>query len=331
MVARMSGLHQPHDKIVKATFSDIPTACAFLQAELPANLVPHIDWSTLRLESGSHIDAELSASSSDLLYTARLGGDPAYIYILFEHQSTEDPWIALRLLSYMVGIWRDHARKAPAGTRLPPILPLVLAQDNKPWKTSTRFADLVQAPEALAEAIQKHTPDFEFQLVELFRMPFEKILGTPMGILTLRALKAEKISALLDDAVWDEMLMVQLQPEEFERFLRYIFDRGIDKPDFRRKLKTITDPKLIENAMSLAEQLREEGRQELRSLAEQFRKEGLIASKQQDIVEALEIRFGIVPKGLREEIELIGDPVKLTNLHRAAIRSADIDSFAREL
>ena len=108
----------------------------------------------------------------------------------------------------MVGIWRDHARKAPAGTRLPPILPLVLAQDNKPWKTSTHFADLVQAPEALAEAIQKHTPDFAFQLVELFRMPFEKILGTPMGILTLRALKAEKISALLDDAVWDEMLMV---------------------------------------------------------------------------------------------------------------------------
>ena len=45
-----------------------------------------------------------------------------------------------------------------------------------------------------------------------------EILGTPMGILTLRALKAEKISALLDDAVWDEMLMVQLQPEEFDRF-----------------------------------------------------------------------------------------------------------------
>jgi predicted transposase YdaD len=284
--------------------------------------------STLRLESGSHIDSEFSASSSDLLYTARLGGEPAYIFILFEHQSSEDPWIALRLLSYMVGIWRDHARKAPAGTRLPPILPLVLAQDNKPWKTSTRFADLVQAPEALAEAIQKHTPDFAFQLVELFRMPFEKILGTPMGILTLRALKAEKISALLDDAVWDEMLIVQLQPEEFDRFLRYIFVRGIDKPDFRRKLKTITDPKLIENAMSLAEQLREEGRQEGRQEGHQ---EGLIASKQQDIVEALEIRFGTVPEGLREEIVLIGDLSKLTSLHRAAILCADIESFAREL
>jgi ABC-type proline/glycine betaine transport system permease subunit len=40
MVECMSGLHQPHDKIVKATFSDIPTARAFLQAELPVSLVP---------------------------------------------------------------------------------------------------------------------------------------------------------------------------------------------------------------------------------------------------------------------------------------------------
>ena len=110
MVSCMSGLHQPHDKIVKATFSDIPTARAFLQAELPASLVPHIDWSTLRLESGSHIDAELSASSSDLLYTARLGGDPAYIYILFEHQSTEDPRMALRMLSYILRIWERFAK-----------------------------------------------------------------------------------------------------------------------------------------------------------------------------------------------------------------------------
>lgn len=331
----MSGLHQPHDKIVKATFSDIPTARAFLQAELPPGIVPHIDWSSLRLESGSQIDAEFSASSSDLLYTAGLSGEPAYLYILFEHQSSEDPLIALRLLSYMTGIWKNHARKSPGTTRLPPILPLVLAQDNKPWKTPPRFAGLIQAPAALAAAIQKHTPDFEFRLVELFNMPFEKILGTPMGILTLRALKAEKTSALLDDAVWDEMLMVQLAPEAFEQLLRYILDRDIDKPAFRHKLKAITNPKLNQNAMSLAEQLREEGREEVRqesrSLAQQFRQEGLIASKQQDIVEALGIRFGSVPEGLREGIETINDPAKLTTLLRAAIRCADIESFSREL
>ena len=72
--------------------------------------------------------------------------------------------------------------------------------------------------------------------------------------------------------------------------------------------------------MSLAEQFRQEGR-----------KEGLIFSKQQDILEALENRFQQVPDGLREEIESIIDTKKLTHLHRAAITSADIESFAAEL
>ena len=141
-----------------------------------------------------------------------------------------------------------------------------------------------------------------------------------MGILTLRALKAEKLQALLDDTVWDESLLIQLPSASFEMLMRYILDRDLDKPAFRRRLKTLRNPKLSKNAMSLAEQFRQEGRQE-----------GLIFSKQQDILEALEIRFQRVPAGLLEEIETIIDTKKLTHLHRAAITSADIESFAVEL
>ena len=80
--------------------------------------------------------------------------------------------------------------------------------------------------------------------------------------------------------------------------------------------------------MSLAEQFRQEG---IRKGRQQGRQEGLIFSKQQDILEALEIRFERVPEGLREEIESITDSKKLTHLHRAAITSADLESFAAEL
>ena len=253
-----SPLHQPHDKLVKSTFSDPDNARAFLQAHLPRKLARCIDWNSLTLVSGSFIDPEFAATSSDLLFTAQIDSQPAFLYILFEHQNQEDPLIALRLLTYMVRIWNDYLRNNPGATKLPPILPLVLAQDNKPWKNSTRFADLIGIPEG-AEDIKKHIPDFEFQLVELFRMPFEKILGTPMGILTLRALKAEKLQALLDDPVWDEALLVQLSPASFEMLMRYILDRDLDKPAFRKKLKALQNPKLSKNAMSLAEQFRQEG------------------------------------------------------------------------
>jgi predicted transposase/invertase (TIGR01784 family) len=321
-------LHHPHDKLVKSTFSDPDNARAFLQANLPRKLARRIDWSTLSLASGSFIDPEFAAASSDLLFTAQIDGQPAFLYILFEHQNKEDPLIGLRLLTYMVRIWSDHLRNNPGSTKLPPILPLVLAQDNKPWKSSTRFADLIDISEGGGEELKKHIPDFEFQLVELYRMPFEKILGTPMGILTLRALKAEKLQALLEDPVWDESLLIQLPAASFEMLMRYILDRDLDKPAFRRKLKTLRNPKLSKNAMSLAEQFRQEG---IRKGRQQGRQEGLVFSKQQDILEALEIRFNRVPEGLREEIELIADTAKLQTLHRAAIRSATLEEFSQVL
>ena len=315
-----SPLHQPHDKLVKSTFSDPDNARAFLQAHLPNNLVRRMDWTSLSLVSGSFIDPEFAATSSDLLFTAKIDGHPAFLYILFEHQNQEDPLIGLRLLTYTIRIWNDYLRNNPGATKLPAILPLVLAQDSKPWKSSTRFADLIDIPEGVGEDIKKHIPDFEFQLVELYHMPFDKILGTPMGILTLRALKAEKLQTLLDDPVWDETLLIQLPSASFEMLMRYILDRDLDKPAFRRKLKTLRNPKLSKNAMSLAEQFRQEGRQE-----------GLIFSQQQAILEALEIRFQRAPEGLLEEIEAITDSEKLTRLHRAAITSADLESFAAEL
>jgi predicted transposase YdaD len=309
-------IHQPHDKLVKATFSDLRNARAFFEGHLDSEVVRRIDWSSLRLESGSFVDAELSASASDLLYSVGIGDQLAYLYILFEHQSGDDPWMALRILAYMVRIWRAHVQKTDGKGKLPPILPLVLAQDTKPWKSPTRFGELVDAPEGLAERMREHTPDFAFGLIELFRMPFDKILGTPAGILTLRALKAERESMLLDDSVWDEALLVQLPAEALECLLRYLFDREIDKPRFRRKLKEIADPKLNKNVMSLADQLRQEGS---------------IVTKQHSVIEALEVRFGHVPEGLKEAIAEVADLGKLSALHRAAIRCTDIEAFAREL
>jgi predicted transposase YdaD len=76
--------------------------------------------------------------------------------------------------------------------------------------------------------------------------------------------------------------------------------------------------------MSLAEQFRQEG-------IRKGRQEGLIFSQQQAILEALEIRFQRIPEGLREEIESISDFKKLAHLHRAAIISTDLESFAAEL
>ncbi len=80
--------------------------------------------------------------------------------------------------------------------------------------------------------------------------------------------------------------------------------------------------------MSLAEQFRQEG---IRKGRQQGRQEGLVRANQTAILEALEIRFDRVPEGLREEIESLADTAKLQALLRAAITSANLESFAAEL
>ena len=151
---------------MKTTFSDIPTAHAFLENYLGAEIAQRIDWRGLQCESTSFIDEQFAESESDLLYTVPIDGQNAFVYILLEHQSTKDPLIAFRLLAYMVRIWEDFLRNNPKAKKLPPILPIVLSQGHKPWKSSTRFSSIVRSPRGLDAVVKRHSPDFEFQLID---------------------------------------------------------------------------------------------------------------------------------------------------------------------
>ena len=329
MPSRKATIHQPHDKLVKSTFSDSDNARAFLKANIPHKLARRIDWNSLTLVSGSFIDPEFAATSSDLLFTAKIDGQPAFLYILFEHQNQEDPWIALRLLRYMLEIWREFLAKNPGALKLPIILPVVLAQNATVWEIPTQFASLLDLPAENPEGFRDFIPDFAFRLIQLAEIPFDQIQGTNAGIMVLRTLKASQLRLLLGPEVWDEARLSLLPDDLFRALLLYILNAAdIDKETFRHKLTEIQATKLKESAMTLAEQLHEEGMQQG---MQQGIHRGQVAAKQQDILEALLIRFDRVPEGLREEIESITDSKKLTHLHRAAIISTDLESFAAEL
>jgi flagellar biosynthesis/type III secretory pathway protein FliH len=107
---------------------------------------------------------------------------------------------------------------------------------------------------------------------------------------------------------------------------------ALDSSRLSRRGTEIQATKLKESAMTLAEQLHEEGMQQgMQQGMEQGIHRGQVAAQQKDILEALEIRFERVPEGLREEIESITDSKKLRHLLRASITSSDLESFAAEL
>jgi len=255
-------LHHPHDKLFKRTFGDPVNAAGFLRLEIPAVLSSVIDWDRLRLEPGSFVDSHYRHSESDLLFSAPLGSADCFLYLLFEHQLAPDPWIALRLLRYQVRIWESWRKARPNAGHLPVIIPVVLAQNAEVWQISPRFASLLDIPESLATDISGFVPDFTFRLVQLADIEFEAIRGTPAGILTLRVMKAERVRKLLDEAVWDESLLIQVPRETIEALIRYILNADVDKAAFDRKVIDISNPEVQSATMTLAQQIHQEGRQE---------------------------------------------------------------------
>src|SRR6266511_2721329 len=113
-------IHQPHDRFFKQIFGRPETTAAFALAYLPSWLAP-ADWSRLELMPGSYVDAKLRHQESDLLFRVAFQDQPLYLYLLFEHQRTVEPWMALRALGYQVHIWQDLVEADSKLARLPPI------------------------------------------------------------------------------------------------------------------------------------------------------------------------------------------------------------------
>ena len=189
-------IHHPNDKLLKATFSNPDNARGFFQNYLPTQISHAADWNSLRLESSTFVDPHFAESESDLLFSLKLAQSDAFIYLLFEHQSSEDPRMALRLLLYILRICELFAAAHPAPAKLPAILPIVLAQGKRLWKTAPRLDDLIDLPTELANILRPWQPTLIYFLLELVRIPYEGLAGTPEGIMTLRAFK----SAQLDEA-----------------------------------------------------------------------------------------------------------------------------------
>jgi hypothetical protein len=316
-------MHQPHDKLFKAGFSDPKNSAGFLRSQLPSAVVDVIDWSSLILQSGSFIDSQFRHSESDLLFHATAVKHPVAFYLLFEHQTVEDRHLALRLLRYMVRIWEKHLRDHPSSS-LPAILPVVLAQNDRSWSLQSDFASLLALPDDLEEPLQPFVPDFAFQLIQLAEIPFEAIAGTPAGIMILRTLKAERGGELLSSPVWDEALLERLPRELFELIIRYILEADVDKDGFDDTLRQIRKKKIRSIAMSLAEKLRQEGEQK-------GRQEGRQEGRQDAIIRVLEVRLGPIPSGLVEAIRQVADLEKLDVLQGMSLTCENFEEFSKGL
>jgi len=262
-----------HDALFKSTFSQVEHASGELRVLLPPGLVARIDFATLELCPGSFVDEELAQRHTDLLFTAGIAGRPAYIYVLFEHQSTVTPLMPFRLLSYMVRIWSSYLAEHPDAKRLPAILPAVLHHSDTGWTSARAFEELLDIDDDIRSAIAEYVPRFRFLLDDLSREPEEALRARAMsafGRLVLLCLQnarnPEQLLAQLGRwaPIWREVARVPHGMAALATVFRYIWEAHdrISVEELRALIAQEVGKDVEEAIVTAADLLREEGRKE---------------------------------------------------------------------
>lgn len=294
----------PHDALFKGTLGRVQHARSLLRAVLPPELSGLVRWSTLKKQPGSFVDETLREQHTDLLFSAQVGERPVFFYVLFEHQSTADRWMMLRLLRYMIRIWEEHLAKEPKATRLPAIVPVVLHHSETGWTYATAFEELIDLDDETRDEALPFVPRFRLLLDDVSHATDEELLARSMTALAKMVLGCFRHSRDMRNLLenlrpWANLLEeIRRSPSGVRAYaiiLRYILGAADHTPEQLRALVAGAAPPEIEEEMaSTADMLIEEGMQ--KGLLK-GRQEGRRAGRADTVLKLLRLKFRRLPAG----------------------------------
>jgi hypothetical protein len=328
---------QPHDALFRKIFGDPAQAAAVVRSMLPPRVAAHIDWDTpFEPTHASMVGEGAEQRHADLLFKIKLvDGRGAFVGVIFEHQSTVQRWMPLRL-SRMVQTFLDNwHRRTPGAKYLPAVLPVVLHHGPRPWRAPTSLLELTDLSEQQRTDFAEHLLSLDFVLDDLRTVPDENIDARPLGPLArlvLGIMKHSRSPELLAFYLAHAADVRELIATEHGRLglliaIRYTEDvhPNLDRDTLARHLTPLVGPGL-EHAMHPYEQilrndLRDEVRDDLRDevrrevFDEAFKKgidkgleqgleQGLKQGQSALLLDQLTERFGSLPAAVTQRVAL---------------------------
>ena len=309
----MARPESPHDKLFGEAFGSIEAMRGLLQSTLPKALLAKLDLSALRPVPGSCIDEGLAGSRSDLLFSVKFAGRPALIYVLIEHKSWVDRWVALQLLRYIIRIWERVLADEPRLARLPPIIPLVVYHGESGWTAPRGLWELLDVAVREEPALARLTPSFEFLVDDLTQATDEQIFSRAMGLF------AGIAAVFLRDARTPARVVPMLRRlgtmlRELWRapngrravtiLLRYIWVVADVSQEEVAAVVENNLPEARELIMTIAERLRQEGlEQGLERGREEGMRTGMLGGRIRIVRRQLELRFGALGEAVVQRLE----------------------------
>lgn len=246
-------IYQPHDKGYKSLLSSKKVFLELLRSFVRRSWVSELDEQDLVRVDKSYVLDDYRGQESDIVYRAKLksrAGQPAsgrdiLFYVLLELQSSVDALMPLRLLSYMVELWRDVVNNAGAsaqrsGFRLPVVVPIVIYNGKYRWTAARRFKDKLDSARLFGEGI----PDFSYLLIDVRRYDERELLrhGNLISAVFFldRADKAAEVVERLSQVIGTIRKLSDAEAEQFWRWVTRILSRKLPKSG-RERLKAIIE------------------------------------------------------------------------------------------
>ena len=308
-----------------------------LSVVLPQNIIARMDMESVYVEDVSYLDENLAKHFSDLVLTLDLKNSSTQVkvYCLLEHKSSAYPLVGLQLLRYMALQWTDLVdNKKITGTKLPPIIPIVIYQGGQTWKVLNSFHDLIEFP---SEEFKAYIPDFEFIFFDIPGVDKNRLQEIQNKVVLhfylamLKTLHSPELKEILPDLVEGlcKTLNSRTVMDYISIFYRYILRTtdSVNREDMQHALNIL--PQGGEYIMNtLAEEWQKEGEQRGIIIGEQRGEQrGELKTVRQLLLVTLQDRFDLLPQFVINDIKSIESPETLNELFRKTLRCESLDQF----
>ncbi|KIJ88772.1 Rpn family recombination-promoting nuclease/putative transposase [Rickettsia asembonensis] len=159
-----------HDALIRKALENPIVAKEFFEMHLPRDIKAMFAPHTLNMEKESFVEPNLQNSISDILFSAKFNDETGYLWILLEHQSTPDHFMAFRLFKYMMDIIARHLTLHPNSKHLSFVYPLVFYNGVKHYNAPRNFWDLFKNKQLMQDIWNK-----DHQLINVHDIPDDEL------------------------------------------------------------------------------------------------------------------------------------------------------------
>jgi len=301
----------------------------YLENLADQRMVELLDLTRLKCENPVTVNDLLVEFRGDVRFSTSFKGSKrkSNVFVLLEHQSTQDPDFQFRGLEYIVQKYKEFRESTKGREKFPFPLVVILYHGATPWTHLPKMDELIESVPGMPTGLL----NYPLILIDISELRPEQFRGHPVLQVLLELLQLASKNRLVAEfeRVIERLKSVRKDPRikywltSISRYALAVAKVG--KEQIANAFSKIVNKKeAYKMVMTTAEELLVQGRTE-------GRVEGETVAWRKAVLLALGTKFGSIPKGVEKAILSKNDPIVLESLAVRVDHCKSVKEFAEGL